>query len=225
MRRLAALVLLLPLALVACGGGGKKSSTTTSTAADPGRTAIVALLHAASHHDAQALWALLSTQSQKRYGSLAAFRAGAATTIEKSLVPFEHETISPFISQSVSQQFGIVAVRAGSKALAFPLRHQNGGWKVETPGPVTISISGPQPGSHGLVAQIGVEIHAPTSPDDGVLWVDGSPVQSQIYSGPKSATVFANLTKALPAGIHIAVAYAEAGNNASAVAWTFTATS
>jgi len=223
MRRFAALLVLVPLVVAACGGGGKKTTTTGATA-DPGRAAVVALLHAAVHHDTKALWNLLTTDSQKRLGPYATFVARGAAAVEKSLVPFEAKTLSPFISQSVSQQFGIVAVRSGPRALAFPLRHENGAWRIETPGPVTISISGPQPGSRGLVAQIGIEIHAPASPDDGILWVDGSVVQSQIYTAAKSATVFANLAHALAPGAHIAVAYAEAGNNASAVAWTFTAT-
>jgi len=224
MRRAVALVVLVPLVAAACGGGGKKTTTTSAAPADPGRAAVVALLHAAVHRDTKALWNLLSTESQKRLGPYATFAAQGAAAVEKSLVPFERKTLSPFISQSMSQQFGIVAVRSGARALAFPLRRENGAWRIETPGPVTISISGPQPGSTGLVAQIGIEIHAPTSPDDGVLWVDGSAVQSQSYAAAKSATVFANLSQALTPGAHIAVAYAEAGNNASAVAWTFTAT-
>jgi hypothetical protein len=226
MRRLPVLLILIPLTVAACGGGGKKATPTKPAAvSDPGRTAIIALLHAAVHNDTKGLWNLLSKPSQQRLGpSYAAFKLASAPQIEQALKPFESSTITPFISQSVSQQFGIVAIRSGARALAFPLRHENGAWKIETPGPVTIAISGPQPGSHGVVGQIGVEIHAPAPPGDGVLWVDGKAVESKIYAGPKSATVFANLQPSLQAGVHIAVAYAEEGNDASALAWTFTAT-
>jgi hypothetical protein len=51
-----------------------------------------------------------------------------------------------------------------------------------------------------------------------------SPVRPNLTPTPKTATVFANLQPALPAGVHIAVIYAEEGRDASAEAWTFTAT-
>jgi hypothetical protein len=224
MRRLLALFVVVPLVAAACGGGGKKTTTTTA-AADPGKATIAALIQAAVHNDTKALWNLLSKPSQQRLGpSYASFAVASAPQIARALKPFENKALAPFISQSISQQFGIVAIRSGARALAFPLRHENGAWKIETPGPVTIAISGPQPGSHGVVGQIGVEIHAPGPPGDGVLWVDGKPLESKIYAGSKSATVFANLQPALRAGVHIAVAYGEEGRNAGALAWTFTAT-
>jgi hypothetical protein len=219
------LLIVLPLAAAACGGGGKKTAPTTPAAPDPGKATIAALIQAAVHNDTKTLWGLLSKPSQQRLGpSYASFALASARQMERALKPFENKSLTPFISQSVSQQFGIVAIRSGVRALAFPLRHENGAWKIETPGPITIAISGPQPGSHGVVGQIGVEIHAPGPPGDGVLWLDGNALQSKIATGPRSATVFANLQPALAAGVHIAVAYAEEGTSASALAWTFTAT-
>jgi hypothetical protein len=226
MRRLPALLILLPLIAVACGGGGQKSTPTKPAAvSNPGRTAIVALLHAAVHSDTKALWDLLSKPSQQRLGpSYAAFSVASAPQIEQALKPFESTTITPFISRSVSQQFGIVAIRSGARALAFPLRRENGTWKIETPGPVQFRILGPQPGSRGSVAQIGVEVRSPGVLGDAVVFVDGKPVRPNLTPTPKTATVFANLQPALPAGVHIAVIYAEEGRDASAEAWTFTAT-
>jgi hypothetical protein len=225
MRRLAALLILVPLAAVACGGGGKKPAPTTATVSDPGRTAIVALLHAAAHNDTRALWNLLSKPSQERLGpSYSAFATASAPQIIRALKPFESTTITPFISQSVSQQFGVVAIASGARALAFPLRSENGAWKIEAPGPIQFQILGPQPGSKGAVAQIGVEVHSPGVLGDAILFVDGKLVRPTLAPKPRTATVFANLQQALAPGTHIVVIYAEEGANASAEAWSFTAT-
>jgi hypothetical protein len=224
MRRLAPVLVLLPLA-AACGGSGKNSapSTSTATSADPGKAAIVALFQAASKDDRKALWNLLSKESQRRLGGYARFESEGAQAVERALVPFANKDLAPFISQSISQQFGIVAIRSGAKALAFPLRHENGAWKIETPGPVVFRILAPQPGSTGSVSQVAVELHSPGVVDDALVWVDGKFVRATLAPKQGTATVFSNLAKPLPRGAHIAVVYAEDGNDASAEAWAFNA--
>jgi hypothetical protein len=225
MRRLLSLLVVLPLAAACGSGGGKKATPTTTVAADPGNAAIAALIQAAVHNDRKAIWNLLSKPSQQRLGpAYASFAVASAPQIEQALKPFENKQLTPFISQSVSQQFGLVAIRSGARALAFPLRSENGAWKIETPGPVQLRILGPQPGSRGVVAQIGVEVRSPGVLGDGIVFVDGKAVTPKVTPTPKNATVFAKLQPALPAGVHIAVVYAEEGSNASALAWTFTAT-
>jgi len=227
-RRAALALVVLPLVAVACGGGGGGKATQSSTSsptADPGKAAVGALLHAAQAKDAKAIWALLSTPSQQRLGpTYAAFAANVAPQIEQALKPFETASVTPFISQSVSQQFGIVAIREGAKALAFPLRSENNKWKIETPGPIAIQVLGPQPGSSGPVAQIGAEVRSPGVLGDAIVFVDGTAVRPTLTPGKGNATVFANLKQALSPGTHIAVVYAEEGKDASALAWTFNAT-
>jgi hypothetical protein len=220
----------LPLVLVpvlaGCGGDGDKAATaTTSAGPDPGKETMDALLGAASRKDAAALWALLSASSRKRLGpTQSAFAAKSASTIEEALEPFVGSGAKPFISHRISERFGVVAIRRGADVFAVPLRNQQGKWRVEWPGPVKIDIGGPQPGSSTVVGQVGVEIHAPGPPTAGLIWVDGQPVEPRIYTGPRSATVFSNLAKPLVPGVHSAVAYAEWAADASALAWTFTAT-
>lgn len=226
MRRLALALLLVPLA-AACGGGGKKAITTppptTPTVSDPGRTAMIELFRAATHDDKNALWNLLSKPSQQRLGGYAAFKAGVARVIEKALEPFDRHAVLPFVSQSLSQQFGVVAVRSGTKALAFPLRKEGGAWKIETPGPVTFQIVKPGPGSSGAVSQIVVDVHAPGVVGDAVLWIDGQVVRSTLAASHGKASVTAKLARPPAPGAHIAVVYAEEGNDASAEAWSFSA--
>jgi hypothetical protein len=223
-RRLVPALLLLPL-VAACGGGGgaKKPTSTTTKAADPGKAAIAALFQAAVHDDRKGLWNLLSTPSQRRLGGFDTFTAHGAVAIEHALRPFESASLTPFISQSVSQQFGLVAIRNGTRALAFPLRRQKGALKIETPGPLTFQILGPQPGSSGAVSQIGVEVHSPGVVGDAIVFVDGRALRPTLAPAQGTATVFATLAKPLAAGVHIAVVYAEEGSDASAEAWTFTA--
>jgi hypothetical protein len=223
-RRLVLVLVLLPLA-AACGGSGKSSAPSTSTAAsaDPGKAAIVALFQAGAKDDRKALWNLLSTESQKRLGGYAVFQSQGAEAMERALVPFANKDLTPFISQSLSQQFGVVAIRSGPKALAFPLRNENGQWKIETPGPLVFRIIAPQPGSTGQVTQIAYEVDSPGVVGDAVVWVDGKLVRPTLAPAKGRATVFANLNRPLAPGTHIAVGYAEEGNQASAEAWTFTA--
>jgi hypothetical protein len=223
-RRLAILLPLLPLA-AACGGGGKSSAptTTTSAAADPGKAAVVALFQAAAKDDRKALWNLLSKESQQRLGGYDRFQSEGAASMERALVPFANKNLAPFVSQSISPQFGIVAIRSGAKALAFPLRHEKGAWKIETPGPLVFRILAPLPGSTGAVSQIAFEVHSPGVVDDAIVWVDGKLLHPTLAPAKGRATVFANLPTPLASGAHIAVAYAEEGNDASAQAWTFSA--
>lgn len=224
-RRLAFLLVLVPLVAACGGGGGKKTASTPPTAGqpDPGRTAALALFRAAVKDDRRALWDVLSKESQKRLGGYDTFKSQGAVTMERALAPFADKNLTPFISQSLSQQFGVVAMHSGEKALAFPLRHEDGAWKIETPGPLTFQILGPTPGSTGSVSQVAVEVHSPGVVDDAVVWVDGKLVRPTLAPAQGKATVFANLAKPLPRGVHIAVVYAEEGNDASAEAWTFNA--
>lgn len=228
MRRLALLLMLVPLA-TACGGGSKSSVPATSPAAtgveaaDPGKEAFAILVRAAVRTDRKAMWDALSKESQERLGPYSTFAESTAPVIARALLPFENRQLVPFISRSLSPQFGVVAVRSGAKALAFPVRNENGKWKIETPGPVAFRILGPSPGSTGSVSQIGVEVHAPRLVDDAVVWIDGKLIRPTLAPGKNEATVFGDLPNSLPKGTHIAVVYAEAGADASAEAWTFNA--
>jgi len=226
MRRVAflPLVLVLPMIAAACGGGGKHTQS-AATPPDPGAQTMRALIAAAAKDDRATVWSLLSTPSQKRLGpTFPAFDRGPAAGIEQTLRPFAKATGKPLVSERLTDQFGVVAVKRGTNALAVVLRKEGGAWKAELQSPVSIDIGGPQPGSRTLVGQIGVEVHAPATPTVGYLWVDGTTLNPMIYPGRTSATVYANLDKPLPAGTHTAVAFAQEGRDATARAWTFTAT-
>jgi hypothetical protein len=228
MRRLALALLLLPLA-AACGGGSTKKSASpppppsTSAPSDPGRAAVAALFRAASHDDKRALWKLLSTRSQQRLGGYATFARRGAAALERSLAPFGSTSPVPFISQGLSEQFGVVAIQRGTRALAFTVRNQNGVTKIELSSPLKIRIFGPAPGSTGAVTQIAVDVHSKGVVDDAVVWLDGQLLHPTLAPARGKATVFVALGKPLPKGPHVAVVYAEEGNEANAEAWSFNA--
>jgi hypothetical protein len=221
-RRLALLLLVLPLA-AACGGSDEKSAPATTIRADPGQAVVAAALRAAANDDRKALWNLLSTASRKRLGGFEAFRREGARALERALAPFAGEEPVPFVSQSVSAPFGVVAIRSGARALAFPLRHEHGAWRIETAGPLAFRILSPPPGSKGAVTQIAAEVRSPGVVDDAVVWVDGRLVLPTLAPAQGKATVFASLPRPLSAGRHAAVVYAVQGNDAGAAAWTFSA--
>ena len=151
MRGAALVLLVLPLVVVACGGGDSREPATPTAASppDPGKIVVGrALADGGEGGQSQGpLEPALEAVAERLGPTYADFAAGPAAILERALEPFETTTLAPMISQSVSQEFGLVAVRNGAKALAFPLRRESGGWKVETPGPITFQIVGPQPGS------------------------------------------------------------------------------
>src|SRR5262249_39786484 len=176
--------------------------TTTSGQADPGKAAVAALFQATSNRDTKALWNLLSKESQTRLGGYDAFKSQDASIMERALAPFASRPVTPFISQSISQQFATVAIRSGAKGPASPLRHEDGAWKIETPGPLVFRIISPQPGSTGTVDQIALEVDSKGVIDDALVWVDGKFVRPTLAPTQGRATVFANLTSSLASGVH-----------------------
>jgi hypothetical protein len=224
-RGVAILVLVLALGFSAtgCGSGGQTETTTSATTpADPGREVMGAFVDAAANKDAGAMWALLSKPSQRREGTVTKFAKGRARALERTLAPFAGGTLPVEISENIGGGFGLVALSRGANAYAVPLRRESGTWRVELPGPLRIEVLGPPPGSRGkFVDQIGVETHGPGGAGVGLLYADGVTLDAKSYSGPNSATIFANFATKLAPGRHTAVAYASTGKNAVAKAWTF----
>jgi hypothetical protein len=213
-RRILVLVL---LAFLAAGCGGSE------TPDDPGREVVDELITAAAEGDTEQIWDLLSTSSRTRAGTtLDAFRDRQAVTLRRQLAPFAGG-YRVLVSERISDRYGVVGIRRGDDVYAAPLRLEDGRWRVELPGPVKIDVLGPRPGAREPVGQIGVEVRACGGVGTALLYLDGLPLSPNVYSGPRGATVFANLTSMLKRGPHDALAYADLGDEAAATAWTFTA--
>jgi hypothetical protein len=211
--------------LAGCGGGAKKAAPCGSaTKTDPGGTAISALVVAAGAHDTGRLWSLLSSPTQARYGST----ENGARAIERALVPYSREGCRLEVSERITDRFGVVAIvdKQGG-AFALPLRLQKGNWKAELGGPVQIQHLGlPAPGGRAkLVVQLAVEVKSLAHEiDAAVMYLDGRAAASTGHGSPNDETLLVNLPAPLPRGRHVAVAFASAGGDASALAWSFTVT-
>ena len=171
------------------------------------------------------MWSVLSAPSRKRLGpTLAAFKQKSMRSVETALAPFEAGNVDYVMSRQTGPANGLAVIVSGSKGLALPLRHERSGWKVEAPGPIKIDITDPRPASSGRVGKVVVELHRIHGAGQAGLFVDGRATAAKVVSRKGSATVYANLGRPLSPGLHVATAYAQFGDNVSAVAWTFTAT-
>lgn len=224
----ATLVVLIAILVVAgCGSeettSGKTTQPTETAPPDPGREVMTAFVAAAEDGDAVAMWDLLSEPSRERFGpTLEEFEAGEAKRLAETLAPFAGGDLPVEVSENIDGDFGVVALSRGDHAYANPLRREGDVWRVELPGPMTIDISGPPPGSKGKFAsQIGVEIKGRSSGGTALLYLDGETLDPDIYAGPTAATVFASFPNGVEPGRHTAVAFALSGDNAAAEAWTF----
>ena len=217
MRRLP-LVTVCCLLLVSCGGGSKKS-------ADPGREAIDKLVSAAATGDTAAMWNLLSRASQKRLGpTLADFGKGSAKMLEQQLAPFHAVPFRTLVSELVSTEVGVVAIRDGTSVYAVPLEREGGGLRAELGGPLRIEPLGPKPGlQRDRVQQVAIRIRGGKKGEalGVVLWLDGVKLDGRAFGTAADATVFSNLDAAAGKGSHSVVAIANSGADASALAWVF----
>jgi len=180
------------------------------------------LVAAAVADDAKMAWPLLSKPSQRREGSLAAFRKDTWPTLRRELAPFAEGALPVQISENIDDRFGLITLSRGKHAFATAMRRTGPTWLMEIPGPLQLDVLGPPPGSRGkFVKQIGVESHGHQGNGIAILYLDGVTLDPQVYEGPKSATIYANFESTLVPGLHTATAFATAGDNAIARAWTF----
>lgn len=219
----AAVIVMLALAAALAGCGGDEKAATPVTPPDPGREVMAAFVDAAADSDAETMWNLLSKPSQRRAGpTLEAFEKKAFPALRRTLAPFAKGKLPIQVSENLDERFGLVALSKGSNAYAVPLRREGDVWRVELPGPLRIEVLGPPPGSRGkFLNQIGVETHGPGGAGLALLYVDGITLDARTFSGPKSATIFANFENTLDPGTHTAVAFSSNGRDAAARAWTF----
>src|SRR5581483_219301 len=233
MKRVPPIVLALAALAAGCGGGGSKQeqpstvAPATTAPADPGKDAALAFLSAAAAGRTEAVWGMLSTASKRRLGpTLGEFKSGAGGELTDAVGSFRGPRV--VVSERITPVFGVVAIdgrQNGKKAVyAVVLRLERSRWKLELGGPVHIRVLGPQPGSRGVVAQIGVGVTGPGGSGTAVMYLDGHTENPKVAGTSSNATLFANFEPALEPGRHTAVVFASDGNDAGATAWAFTAT-
>ena len=191
-----------------------------------------AFLTAAGKHDAAGMWTMLSRRTQERLGpTLAAFRHNEAKTLAASPGDLASSQGDLLVAEPLSRTFAVIAIGAELGAqhrytvYAATLRREGNAWKVELGAPVHLTPLRPRAdeavtgGQHQVAAGIVAE-SAPVA--DAALWLDGHAVPGEASGNDKRhITVFANLTAQPDPGRHTVVAYARAGREATAIAWTY----
>jgi hypothetical protein len=211
-KRLAIALSILTLA-AGCGGSGKRPAPP-----DPGRQVLGAFLRAAARGDEAAMRKLLSPQSSRRVSDaqLARLRRRLAPMARRYLV---------VVSERITGAFGVVAIVSRTSSYAGALRRVGRRWRVEVGGPVRVRALGPDPATRQRqVRQIAAAVTGATGKGYALLWLDGLPLPAKTARLGTSLTLYANLPSRVLRGRHAVVAFANEGNHASALAWTFVVT-
>ena len=223
-------LMMLVLLTTGCSAGGSEPSTPTEAASPPDEPltreaveeALTRFVDAAGRGDSGALWGHVSARTRDRFVSEADF---AAAGLDDGLAAFAraggYEIV---LAEPVSLDWSVAAVARGEEAYAFPFRLEEGGWRVALGGAIALRALAPDPGAvKGRHVQVAVEISAEEAPVGfGVLYLDGETVPAREGGTDLlNVTVYGNAGGELEPGRHVAAAFAQAGDDASAVAWVF----
>lgn len=216
MRSALVLAVLLAVAAAGCSLGSSDERTANPPATTPVRPdirrALELFLDAAASVDGERVAEHVSRPTRERGEEPDGGLRALARADDYDLV----------VAEAVSVDWGVAAIARGEEAYAVPFRLENGAWKVELGGPVRLRPIAPDPGAvKGVHAQVAVEIAAEAPIAFGALYLDGAPVAPQGGGpSPRYVTIFGS-TGELEPGVHVVVAFAQAGEEASATAWTF----
>lgn len=186
--------------------------------------AVDRLVRAAAANDEPAMWAALSRVSRRRLGpTLADFRRRGARGVRSSLAPFVECRV--IANAAVDPGLGVVAVAWRGEALAVPVRRERGMWTVEIVPVFTVEAVRPLPAERVLRrTQLAAEIVAPRAIDGAAMWLDGLPFEARQYwsRDGKRMSMWGEAPQPLAHGRHTVIAFASAGIEAAANAWSFT---
>jgi hypothetical protein len=184
------------------------------------------LVRAAGANDEPAMWAALSRVSRRRLGpTLAEFRRRGARGVRAGVAPYLDGSYRVVLNADVGRGLGVVCIAKRNEAFAVPVRRERGVWKVEIVPVFTLEAVRPLPGERVLIrTQLAAEIVAPGRIDDAAMWLDGRFFDARLYWSPdrKRMSIWGEAPQPLANGRHTVVAYASAGSEAAANAWTFT---
>jgi hypothetical protein len=216
------LVTFVLVAVVATG-----STAATAPEAMQRIDALERLLTAARSGDEPAMWSVLSRVSRRRLGpTLADFRARGARGVRASVAPYAYGSYRVVVNTAIHEGLGLVGVARRDEAFAVPLRRDRGVWKVEIDPVFTVEAVRPLPAEHVLRrTQLFAEVAAPRRLDHGVMWFDGRLFDARTYwsRDQKHMSIWGEAPQPLRNGRHTVVAFAMAGPEAAANAWSFTA--
>ena len=129
---------------------------------------------------------------------------------------------STIVSERITDQFGLIAIKHGRAADAIVMHLSGALWTVDFKSPIIVEPLGPKPGSRTQVVQVAAELRRlKGKAEAAVIYLDGTPLESKLARTGSHATLFANLLTPLAPGLHNAAVFATDGLTATARAWTF----
>jgi hypothetical protein len=207
-------LLVLAAALAGCGGSGNGATTTKAAAPGPADT-----LRRLVAGDPQSMQ-LLTPASRKRVAASELAEGVAAFADD---VPVKARQVGG--GWAVAWAVGTHTAEGTTETMAYavPLQRTGGRWLAEISPAIQVRPLGPDQGETvGATPQVAAELKAPEPIVDSSLLVDGAPLEIE-SGGPSSnfISMFGAPREPLAAGRHVAVAFARAGTDAAARAWTF----
>lgn len=224
---------LAALALVAgCDGGddddaattARSSTTTASAPPRPGdgaaaEDAFRQFVAAAGRGDTDALWEGLSSGSRQRLGPTPAqFARSSAVSLRGGLRSFSAEALETVVAEGVTADWALVAARAEDAVFATPMLREQGRFRVDIGGAVTVEPQAPRPAGAVSFPEARARVDAASRPTEARIWLDGRSLPATVG---QAGTVTAPLG-GLDPGEHSVVVFVQTPEDAAATAWTFT---
>jgi hypothetical protein len=193
--------------------------------AGPGAT-LERFVEAAGAGDAEAMWAELSQATRERWGpSLDDFRNGVAAELQEGLGAYAHEGYAIMLEEEIDERWAVAALEAGGAELedqfaayAAAAVREDEGWKLELGSDLNVTPLEPgQDASVDSVETVRAGVDAAASPEEVRMWLDYEP----LTAGFRDGQIFGDIGEVWPGPV-VVVAFASAGDQANAIAWTFT---
>jgi len=209
-------------ALLVLGGD---AATAQTAGQRPEAAALERLVQAARANDEPVMWASLSRASRRELGpTLADFRLRGARGVRDTLAPLAGHRV--ILDTAVERRLAVVAIANRGQAFAAPVRQEGAAWKVELLPDFTVEAVRPLPGERVVRrTQLAAEVVAPGKIVGAAVWFDGRLFDARLYWSPdgKRMSMWGEAPQPLANGRHTVIAFASAGREAAANAWTFTA--
>jgi hypothetical protein len=207
-------------------GTEKKATAGMQQDPEPG-DALLRFVDAAGTRDVDAVWELLSQASRVRLGpSKEAFAEKYADRFRAGVGSFAGTDPEVVVTGSDESGWGVAAIAGDRRrnareefaAYGAALRLEDGSWRLELGAPITLRrLTGGSPDTLDLGIGTKEKIGA------AGLWIDGYPLYAVVRgSGPNGIVVHAERLE-LTGDRHVGVAFAQAGNSASAGAFPLSA--
>lgn len=231
----------LAFVVAACGDGGGESTATgvTETApvvddypADPeAAETLDRFIQAAGAGDTAAMWNLLDSRSQQRFGPTEQLWSdGSGGDLAVVLGSFANEGggYESVLSRRISDLWSVAAVQgfvpAGEDtewgAYAAVVGHESGERKISLAGTATFNPVVPEPElKSDATPDVATEVEAAEPILTAALWVDETLLATDV--SPDELFLTSRVTTPLEPKRHTIVSYADTQSGAGANAWTF----